>query len=165
MANYVQDSVKATAAAGFPGQVADSWFGTDIQTNFAASGGLKPGLAVTFGSTAGVVEYPDGYADLTALKSAGIVVADPSLEGTDILFAEGVAVPVLRKGRVWVTFENPSAAVVNTNPYIRYVAAGAEQKGAFRTDADGSDAAVCTWAVIKSIDELYGQVELDVLLP
>lgn len=162
---YVQLTVQNTAAMGAPGLVGDSWFGTEIMTFAAGSdgyagteGGIKPGYAVASGSTQ-TVNYPTAAGSVTA--PAGIVVANPALESLDPLYAEGTAVSVLKKGRVWVVFEDAESATVGSSPYVR--TSGVGHPGAFKSTA--SNATQATWAKIVTVDTLYGRVELDVLLP
>lgn len=163
MANYVQSSVQNTAAFGAPGLPGDGWFGTDITSvpagdGYGASAGIQPGYALYEGTT-GVVDYPTSSGQVTA--AAGIGVADPALESLDILFPQGKAVPVMRKGRIWVVFEDPESAVVNSSPYVR--TSGVGTPGAFKSTS--TNATQATWAVIKTVDTLYGVVELDINLP
>lgn len=92
-----------------------------------------------------VVEKALGTADLfdsTNDTLLGIVVnsyaRDPDdLDGLDVI-KDGGAMNVLTEGTIWVVVEE---AVAVTDPvYCRFSAAGEEVLGAFRTDADTSDA-------------------------
>lgn len=96
------------------------------------------------GNTDNLAHLPNLVAQITDTNRAlGVAVHTQALEQA-LLNADNVGYPlgstmsVLRKGRVWVRVED--AVVVGGQPYVRCIAGAGERLGAFRSDADGSDA-------------------------
>ena len=90
---------------------------------------------------------PDATGEVTGLVGQGVVLrshTQPQNEG----YADGDPMPVMKKGRVWVPVED--AVTADTAAFVRFVAAGAEQLGAFRSDADGTDAVALPGAKFAS---------------
>ncbi len=79
----------------------------------------------------------------------GVAVGDSSKERRTTApyggYSHGDRVPIMRKGRIWVVSEDAVTAP-GTQAYVRFSASGSEVLGAFRTDADTSDAAALTGA-------------------
>jgi hypothetical protein len=76
-------------------------------------------------------------AAVTAQTRGGLVVRNPySLDGN---YADNEPVSILTQGEMWCAYE--SAMGANVPVFVRHVAGGAEQLGALRVDADGTDAA------------------------
>jgi len=74
---------------------------------------------------------------VTAQTRGGLAIRNPySLDGN---YADNEAVNILTEGEMWCAYE--SAITANIPVFVRHVAAGAEQLGALRLDADGTDAA------------------------
>jgi hypothetical protein len=129
----VQTSVPITPALGQPGLEYDLAF-NDVVTK-AAADPIPFGRYVVF-TAEGTCELPDTLAEVTG-NDGGVALRDDSKpSGTG--YAVGDPVRVLVRGRVWVEVEQ---AVAQSNPaFVRAVAAGNEQQGVFRADADGTDA-------------------------
>ena len=157
----VQTTFTILNPLAYAGLVADAWHGRDIANRIAGSldgyfTGLNPGLAVVRVSDSNVVVHPT-----TTLAAFEGVVTHVDKEPSDPLFPEGDVVGILKKGRIWCVFENPEATTLgSTTLFVRVVAAGDEQLGAFRTDADGSDAVALTGAKVTAIDTVSGLVEI-----
>lgn len=87
---------------------------------------------------------PQATGDITTVGSvAGIALhtqfVEQSVGGTNNLgYDPQSSMNVLRKGRAYVQVED--AVVKGGLPFVRFVAAASEQLGAFRSDADTSDA-------------------------
>lgn len=87
---------------------------------------------------------PQATGDITTVgKVAGIALhtqfVEQSVGGTNNLgYDPQSSMNVLRKGRAYVLVED--AVVKGGLPFVRFVAAASEQLGAFRSDADTSDA-------------------------
>lgn len=83
----------------------------------------------------------------------------------DVGMKPTVLLSVLRKGRIYVLWEG-GAVSRGANLYCRHTAAGDEQKGAFRHDADGSDAVLCRGFVaaetVTADGRTYLAVDVDV---
>lgn len=109
--------------------------------SFVAEGALPFGVAVDQGTD------PEKQATLldgssTAASILGIAVRTHALQAVrsqsdDNAYADEEMVNVLSKGRIWVVTEE--AVAVGDSVFVRITAAGAEQAGAFRNDADGGD--------------------------
>jgi hypothetical protein len=136
----VQLSVTETPAEGLPGMLYD--LGPhDVVTKIAADA-IDFGEYVSF-NDAEHCELPDSASEVTA-RQGGIALRDPSHpSGTG--YAVGDPVPVLRKGRVWVAVEG--AVTAGGSAFVRHTAGGGEQQGAFRVDADGTDASIAPTSV------------------
>jgi hypothetical protein len=84
--------------------------------------------------------------DFSNRKVLGVAIADTSLvTRTSSPFGgynAGEAVPLLRKGRIWMSVEDPASVAVGGLVYVRHVASGTEQLGAIRAVDDGSDTEV-----------------------
>jgi hypothetical protein len=129
----VQTSVRETHEIGLPGQEYDCAFNDKVTK--IATVDIPFGVRVTFHDE-GVCSLPDSQADVDT-ADGGIALRDhnkPSDEG----YKAGDAVTVLTRGRAWVLTEE--AVAHDDAVFVRTVAAGSEQLGAFRTDADGTDA-------------------------
>jgi hypothetical protein len=89
------------------------------------------------------VELPDATAKVTDGRGLGVAVSDVSVEsdgGAGNGYEIDDAVPILRRGRVWVISEDAVAAV-GTPAFVRFAAGGGGSVlGAFRTDADTASA-------------------------
>ena len=132
MASAIQSSV-AAPAAGAPGMEYDAGY-SDVVTKRAAEA-IPFGAYVVF-TAEGDAELPDTLAEITA-NDGGVALIDPTLP-SGVGYLAGDPVRVLVKGRVWVATED---TVAQSNPaFVRAIAAGAEKQGAFRSDADGTDA-------------------------
>jgi hypothetical protein len=57
-------------------------------------------------------------------------------------YSAGETVPVVRKGRIWMSVEDVASVAEGGLVYVRHVASGTEQLGAIRAADDGSDTEV-----------------------
>lgn len=144
MSNFVQNTVKNQPVVGIPGMKGDGWDG-DIDSKIVAGDEtLTPGRAVSLGSEPEtIVEF-----DTAAY---GILMNVTELEGSD--YVDGyTAAPIMRKGRVFVDFNDPQNAVVGAVPEAL---------------ADGQLASTggtaLTGSVISKVVD--GVVEVDINLP
>lgn len=84
--------------------------------------------------------------DFSNRKVLGVAIADSSLVTRSTSpyagYDAGEAVPVLRKGRVWMYVEDVASVATGGLVYVRHVATGTEQLGAIRAVDDGSDTEV-----------------------
>lgn len=89
---------------------------------------------------------PRQATDLSGNHAFGIALADTSLETRSAAplagYNAGMAVSVLRKGRIWVEVEDYASVVDGAAVYVRHAASGTEELGSIRTDADTADATV-----------------------
>lgn len=77
----------------------------------------------------------------TATVESSPLSAAPTVDTA--IYADGATVPVLDKGKIWVTTED--TCVERGAVYVRIAASGANtQIGAFRSDADGGNAVLVT---------------------
>lgn len=134
MATAIQSSVTAGGpAAGAPGMEYDCAF-SDVVTRRAAE-------AIPFGayvvlSAEGDCELPDTLAEITA-NDGGVALIDSTAK-SGVGYLAGDPVRVLVRGRVWVATEQ---TVAQSDPaFVRAIATLPELQGAFRADADGTDA-------------------------
>jgi hypothetical protein len=107
---------------------------TDQIEKRVANGVVRPGQYVVFN---GAAQCNHPSAEPTAATRGGIALRNPYKQN-DGVYADGDVVDIVTHGKVWVKSE--AATTVNTNAFVRCVAAGAEELGALRTDADGTDA-------------------------
>jgi hypothetical protein len=78
-------------------------------------------------------------------------------------YALGEAMSVMRKGRIYVQVED--AVVAGNAVYVRYVAGTGETLGAFRSDADTSDAAILPGAKYRTSAAASGIAIVEINLP
>lgn len=97
------------------------------------SGAVRPGQYVIFSGKTCV--HPSAAA--TPQNRGGVVVRDPYKQNNGV-YAAGEMVDVLVDGDIWVATEN--AVTADAPAFVRHVATAPEEKGAFRSDADTSDA-------------------------
>ncbi len=133
----MQTEVRENMAAGLAGQIADIG-PTDIMTHINEHGGVIPfGAFVTKGSGEGLAVLPDATGEVTGLAGLGVTVRSHT-QPQDAGYADEDVMPVMKKGRVWVPVED--AVVAESAAFVRFVAGEGEALGAFRSDADGTDA-------------------------
>lgn len=84
--------------------------------------------------------------DFSSRHVLGVAMADISkvtrLSAPYGGFSAGDSVPILRKGRIWMSVEDVSSVVQGGLVYVRHVASGSELLGAIRAVDDGSDTEV-----------------------
>jgi len=133
-----QSTYNTDPDVAFPGMALDNGPRDVVSfTNEEAADALLGGLMVVQGTEADDALLPAATGD----DPLGIVMHNHSLD-FDLADGEVVAVDglgaALKKGRIWVRVEE--AIALGDDVYFRHTAAGAEQAGEFRTDADGGDA-------------------------
>lgn len=137
-------------AVSYPGQLADNMEARDVLSCLAVAAALAYGiLVVRDAANVGgfdqlAAKAPSLTTDISVMGSPiGVVLADQArAQNPAVASAQypiNSAVPVLRKGRVWVSAE--TAMTDGANPFVRFAAgAGGSQLGAFRNDADTASA-------------------------
>jgi hypothetical protein len=132
----------------------DSRLAPDIVTRIALE-------AVGFGKWVRITgencELGDNSSEITA-DMGGITLYDPT-KPSGAGYAVGDPVAIVRKGKVWVKPENTVTA--GAAAYVRYSAGAGEEQGSFRSDADGSDAAVPPTAYYYTAIDGYAVVEVN----
>ncbi len=132
----IQTSMSAAPARGVPGQEYDAGF-NDVVTKLATE-------AIPFGvlvacTAAGTCELPDSSGEVTTAGGVGISLLDHN-KASQGGYAIGDPVRVLQRGRVFVLAEE--TITHGDAVYARHTATPPEQKGAFRNDADTTDATI-----------------------
>jgi len=145
----MQLSYAINAAVARRGMLADA--GADkltISRLVELAAGIPAGVMVTRdGATDEETQclLPTAAADLTDDHLLGITLYDASKEpGTnagDNEYDDEEAVPVLRRGRVWVIAEDDVTVEAGAQCYVRHTSGTGTQLGAFRMDADTAAAA------------------------
>lgn len=107
----------------------------DVDGTYIAEGAVRPGQYVIFDAVTKKCKHP--AAAPTANTRFGVAIRK-SYGQSDGVYADGDAVNVLTRGRIRVNVE--SAMSINANVFVRHTAAGLEELGAFRIDADTADA-------------------------
>lgn len=84
--------------------------------------------------------------DFSNRKMLGAAIADTSMvtRGTTPFggYSAGEAVPVLKKGRIWMPVEDVATVAVGGLVYVRHIATGTENLGGIRAADDGADTEV-----------------------
>lgn len=133
----VQTSISNGPAASRPGMEYDCAF-TDKVTKIAAEA-IPFGAYVAF-TAEEACELPDSGAEITNY-GGGVALIDP-LRPSGTAYVAQDPVRVMARGRCGVL--NEATVAVTDAVYVRFTVTGAEQKGAFRADSDGGDAAIPT---------------------
>jgi hypothetical protein len=139
---------KAVAEAGSLAYPARMNVRGSVTNGDAAS--IPFGVGVVKDGADGVVDLPTATAEITA-DFRGISFRDPTKESkldTPDGYETGDLMTIVEKGWVWVDVED--AVTSGDSVFCRAVAAGAEQLGAFRSDADGTDAVAVPNAVFRT---------------
>jgi hypothetical protein len=160
----MQDSISNTPDIAKAGQVAypnaPHFHGTGV---FQTSGRTRANLAgrvVSYDSGAGSkgVKAPASSADLTVLTARGIGILRSLQDPTED--PEDCTVGYVKSGFIYVPTED--LLTINTHPYVRVTAAGAEVLGTLRSDSDGGDAVQVTWMkVVEVISSSLALVDVD----
>jgi hypothetical protein len=142
-----QTSYSQSPSVAYEGQVDDAREVIDCIVN-STNGAVKFGRAVTFRTLPApgavpTIELPDATGEITGEGFAGIVIKDHNVEIADGStefsgYTTGQVCSVLRRGRIYVKSE--SAISSRQQLFARFSAAGAEELGALRHDADTADA-------------------------
>ncbi len=154
-------------AVATEGQIID---GRDVQTGIldTANGPAKFGRALVYQALPApgevpIVEVPNATGEITGPLFAGITVFDPTVElpedGVFAGFADKSPISFLRRGRMWVITED--AVTVHQAAFARFVAAGAEELGALRSDVDTADAVAIPGSNFKSTGSAGGLIGLE----
>lgn len=158
----MQTQVDEYMEKGLAGQLGDIGQ-ADVITRINAYGDTIPfGVFVTKGAAEREAVLPDASAEVTGTVGLGVTLrshTQPQDEG----YADGDPMSVIKKGRVWVPVED--AVTAESEAFVRFVAAGAEQLGTFRSDADGTDAVALPGAKFVSDAEAGELALLDLNLP
>jgi len=168
MSQTVFNTVEAVAHEGM---IADAGLDNTVYTGVVndTNGVVKFGRFVRI-LTAGnppTVELPNATGEITGSTGLGIVASEPSLEGPAGTFAghpDGAVIPVLRKGRIWVTSEDAVAAAPQA-AFVRFSAGVGEELGRFRTDADTADAVALPGARFMTNCDAGGLTLLELQIP
>jgi hypothetical protein len=141
------------------GMVADTQLNKDIVSKIAGASEVIPyGHLVVQDSAENdaVVKLPTVTAEVTDGRAIGVAISDVSREASAIGgsantgYGEEDAVPVLRRGRIWVITED-AVTVVGTPAFARFASGGGGTVlGAFRTDADTATAVALPGATFRS---------------
>lgn len=127
----MQTSYNIDPAPGIVGAIAST--GSKTVRARCAGGTIRPGQYVVFSGL--VCGHPT--AAPTPQTRGGVAVRHPYKQ-VDGVYTAGEMLDVLVFGDIWVASEDP--VLPNTQAFVRHVAAGAEQLGAFRSNADTADA-------------------------
>lgn len=157
-----QTTYNTDLAQAFPGLIADAASPPDILSRANEESANVPfGLAVVLGT--------DGFNQFKLPSATGETVLgvlahrhnrdDVEADGLN----EGEVGDVLKRGRIWVVTEE--AVAPDADVYFRHTAPGAEQVGAFRTDADTANADQITSARWVAATSGAGIAQLDISLP
>lgn len=140
MAQLAHTTSRAIAREGACGDLQNS----TIVTRFVdEANGVKPGRFVAKEDDGDKhVGLPDASGDVTGYLIQGVSLLDegrdPLRAGTNGEYLDNEPLPVLRKGTVWMLAEDAVSA--GGAVFCRHTAAGAEELGRVRSDADTSDA-------------------------
>lgn len=137
----VQTTMTVAPANGAAGMLYDDG-PRDVITRIAAEA-IPFGRLVCIASD-GTVELPDSAGEVTGLDR-GVALHDPT-KPTGEGYAAGDPVPVLIAGKVWIEAESGQTIAALTQPYVRHTAGAGEEKGMWRSDADGTDASLVAGA-------------------
>lgn len=143
-----------------PGLVADAGIVQDVISRLVEdAAGAKVGTLLVPGTDAeNQAVAPTVNTEITDGDALGVVMYDaskmPATSAAAIAagneYDDEASVPLVQKGRIWVLCDAAATIIANTPAFVRHVAAGAEVLGAFRQDADGTDASALPNAVFRS---------------
>lgn len=165
----MQTSYSIDMAVGRVGAIADSALVQDIETRIAKQGPVMFGCVVTKGDATDTIVHPDAAAEVTDEKLVrGVVVASHEHESNPEVaspqYDQYTAVPVMRKGRIFVKAEDVISEGTST-VNVRYASGvGGTQLGGLRGAAVASETAVLPKSKWKSSTSSAGQLavlELD----
>lgn len=163
---YTQDP-----AIAIPGMLVDPSFDKDIISKFLTDTSLSFGLGVTHdaGETDEEARAPVLTGEVTGGVFFGVAIADVTMEQTvtasvRVGYSANDVMRVLRSGRIWVLSED-TVATIGLPAFVRFTSAGAEEDGAFRTDADTADAVALPGATFRSTTTGASQLVILELAP
>ena len=148
---------------GFNGQLADSHAPKDVVTGKAKAAAMPLGVLAVIDTASGDggVKVPAVTGDVSG-KAVGVVMHSHSVESSLTGSPEWPrysAVPVLRRGRVYVSVEN--AVAEGGQVFARHTA----PFGAFRADADTGNATLVPGAVYRTSTAGAGLAVVEINLP
>jgi len=121
-------------------------FGAVVVDDPIAVSGLVGAVADPYTGKRDTCRLPRLATDFSGRKVLGVAIADTSLvtRSTDPFggYNAGEAVPILRKGRVWMYVEDVASVATGGLVYVRHVATGTERLGNIRAADDGADTEV-----------------------
>lgn len=137
-----QTSYQVNQDVAFAGLVAESQSPVDILSRQNPAVAVPYGVGVVQGTLDADVIVPTATAMITDGRFIGVAVSEQtvvsSASGTAANYPLNSSVPVLRKGRVWVTVEE---AVTPVSPvFCRFATGSGTVLGAFRASADTATA-------------------------
>lgn len=147
-----QTSVDDVNEAAIEGLIYDISQERDIVSKLSAVAAIKPGHLGVWKATNpdNVVVLPVLTTDVTAGTAWGVAILDTSREtnaaGTGADYLDEEAVPLMRKGRIWVVSED-AVDTVGLPAFVRFTDG---VLGSFRTDADTADAVALPGATFRS---------------
>ena len=164
----VQTSVSDNLAAAIPGMVRGS---PHHSMTRVAQVAMQGGLLVVQGSADEKCKLPTASTDITSvLKPLGItrdnIARDPNFPsgGTaGYTYQIGDSVEIVSQGEVWVQVEE--AVAPGDDVYVRYDTGSGSQKGAFRSSADSTTAALLSGAVYRTTAAADGLALVAINLP
>jgi len=140
----MQTAYNVNPAAGIAGQLATP---PRYVIKRIANGIVRPGQWVTLNGATDC-EHPDAAGEITgAPVRGGVAIRNMHSLDPNGYYQDGDTVDILVDGEIWVEAED--ALTVNTIPFVRHVAADAEELGAFPSDADGTDATACPGIYVR----------------
>lgn len=164
-----QTTLTQSPAVAFPGMPVDTGIKDDVSrlVETVLANGIAPGLGVIRGTLDDQIQEPQGVT-FTADDFAGVSVrthktrADFSAVDNENYLDEE-AMPVRRKGRIWVICED--GCTQGEPAFCRYVAgAGGSVLGAWRTDVDTASAVAVAGARFVTTASAGELVELELNL-
>ena len=143
----VQTSIQQDPNIAYEGMISESNpFGLDIITKIVqTAAGLSAGRFCAQGTADNQCIIPAAAGDVTGLGALGFTIYDPSKptnwppSATTVAYPQGQAVPILRKGRIWLVTEQ--AVTPADSVFVRYAANSFSVIGRVRKDNDGGAAA------------------------
>ena len=163
----IQTSVSYNPSAAIEGQVDGN--GSPEERSYAAGVDITNGRLVVMGAADGRCRLPTAAGDITGGTALGIsryratsMVNWPA--GQTVPYPQGVTVPVVRRGPVWVKVEE--AVAPGDAVFVRHASgAGGTALGAFRKSADTATAAQLPGAVYLDTAAANGLARVDLNLP
>jgi hypothetical protein len=170
-----QTAVNLVPARAFEGMLADGAPMRDIISRLAKAPStpfIPFGKAVSQNTAdeTDQVRLPASATDVT-LRLMGIAIAESSIEHDDVVawghFSDGMSIPVLRVGRIWVISE--VGHDIGDGVFVRHTTPGGSpplaSRGSFRKDADTANASQVSNAQWLTAGAAGGLALLGINLP
>jgi hypothetical protein len=145
----MQLSYAVNPTLGIPGQILKTGRAVTVRS-YIANGVVRPGQYVELGAGE-TCKHPETNAP-TAAERGGVVILQAYSTDENGEYPDKSVVDVLVEGDIVV--ETESAVTEHGAAFVRFSAAGVEENGAFRVDADGSDAAAIPGLYFRSAGTL-----------